>query len=102
MASQLFLDTNVILDLALNRLELVKDAESIFALSDQNKIDIYISSLTLSTVAYFADKHKLNPFVIVKKFLECTHVIELDATCFKQVLTSDFLDFEDGLQYFCA
>lgn len=29
-------------------------------------------------------------------------MIELDATCFKQVLTSDFLDFEDGLQYFCA
>ena len=95
----MFLDTNVILDLTLDRSEFVKNAESLFELKDQGKVDIYISALTLATVAYFADKHKLNPFSIGKS-LNCTDIGELEAIFFKQVLASDFLDFEDGSQYF--
>lgn len=101
-AVRLFIDTNVILDLALDRTEFVKDAESLFSLKDQEKIDIYISSLTLSTVAYFADKQKLDSFSVVRKFLNWVNVIDLETIFFKQVLESDFLDFEDGLQYFSA
>ncbi len=101
-AVRLFIDTNVILDLALDRTEFVKDAESLFSLKDQEKIDIYISSLTLSTVAYFADKQKLDLFSVVRKFLNWVNVIDLETIFFKQVLESDFLDFEDGLQYFSA
>jgi len=101
-AVRLFIDTNVILDLALDRTEFVKDAESLFSLKDQEKIDIYISSLTLSTVAYFADKQKLDSFSVVRKFLNWVNVIDLENIFFKQVLESDFLDFEDGLQYFSA
>ncbi len=102
MPSKFFLDTNVILDLALDRSEFNTDAEAIFTLRDQGKIDIYISALTLASVAYFAGKHKLNPFTIVGKFLDWTNVIQLEPIFFKQVLISDFLDFEDGLQYFTA
>jgi predicted nucleic acid-binding protein len=102
MIPQVFLDTNVVLDLALNRTEFVKDAESIFSLKDRGKIDIHISALTLSTVAYFADKHKQDPFVIVGKFIDWINIIDLETIFFKQVIASDFLDFEDGLQYFSA
>jgi predicted nucleic acid-binding protein len=102
MIPQVFLDTNVVLDLALNRTEFVKDAESIFALKDMGKIDIHISALTLSIVAYFAAKHKQDSFVIVGRFLDWIHVIDLESIFFKQIVTSDFLDFEDGLQYFSA
>jgi len=101
-AVRLFIDTNAILDLALDRTEFVKDAESLFFLKDQEKIDIYISSLTLSTVAYFADKQKLDSFSVVRKFLNWVNVIDLETIFFKQVLESDFLDFEDRLQYFSA
>jgi hypothetical protein len=66
------------------------------------KIDIHISALTLSTVAYFAAKHKQDSFVIVGRFLDWIHVIDLESIFFKQIVTSDFLDFEDGLQYFSA
>lgn len=102
MTPQVFLDTNVVLDLALNRTEFIKDAESIFALKDMGKIDIHISTLTLSTVAYFADKHKQDPFVVVGRFIDWIYIIDLETTFFKQVIASDFLDFEDGLQYFSA
>jgi predicted nucleic acid-binding protein len=102
MIPQVFLDTNVVLDLALNRTEFIKDAESIFVLKDMGKIDIHISALTLSTVAYFAAKHKQDSFVIVGRFLDWIHVIDLESIFFKQAVTSDFLDFEDGLQYFSA
>jgi predicted nucleic acid-binding protein len=102
MPSKFFLDTNVILDLALDRSEFVKDAEAIFTLRDQGKIDIYISAITLANVAYFAGKHKLDPFIVVGKFLDWTNVIQLEPEFFKEVLISNFLDFEDGLQYFTA
>jgi len=102
MVPQVFLDTNVVLDLALNRTEFIKDAESIFALKDMGKIDIHISALTLSIVAYFAAKHKQDSFAIVGQFLDWIHVIDLESIFFKQVVASDFLDFEDGLQYFSA
>ncbi len=102
MIPQVFLDTNVVLDLALNRTEYVKEAESIFALKDMGKIDLHISALTLSTVAYFADKYKQDPFVVVGRFIDWIHVIDLETVFFKQVIASDFLDFEDGLQYFSA
>jgi predicted nucleic acid-binding protein len=102
MIPQVFLDTNVVLDFALNRTEFVKDAESIFALKDTGKIDIHISSLTLSTVAYFAEKHKQDPFAIVAQFVDWINIIDLEMILFKQAIASDFLDFEDGLQYFSA
>ncbi len=102
MGAPLFLDTNIILDLALNRAEFVKDAEELFKLKDQGKIEIYISALTLANVAYIAEKHDLNPFDVVEKFLELIHVVELEPFFFRQVIDSDFTDFEDGLQYFSA
>jgi predicted nucleic acid-binding protein len=102
MIPQVFLDTNVVLDFALNHTEFVKDAESIFALKDTGKIDIHISSLTLSTVAYFAEKHKQDPFAIVAQFVDWINIIDLEMILFKQAIASDFLDFEDGLQYFSA
>ncbi len=102
MAIPLFLDTNIVLDLALNRSEFVKDAEALFHLKDQGKIDIYISALSLANVAYIADKHDLNPFDVVAKFLDLINVVELETFFFKQVIESGFVDFEDGLQYFSA
>jgi predicted nucleic acid-binding protein len=102
MIPQVFLDTNVVLDLALNRTEYVKEAESIFALKDMGKIDLHSSALTLSTVAYFADKYKQDPFVVVGRFIDWIHIIDLETVFFKQVIASEFLDFEDGLQYFSA
>jgi predicted nucleic acid-binding protein len=102
MILQLFLDTNVVLDLALNRAEFIKEKEAIFELKEQGKIDIHISSLTLATVAYFADKHKLDTFQIINKFVDWISIVELETFFFKRALASDFLDFEDGLQYLGA
>lgn len=102
MKPQVFLDTNVVLDFALNRTEFIKEAESIFKLKDEGKIDIHISALTLSNVAYFADKHKLDSFAIVGMFVNWITIIDLETTFFKQVIASNFLDFEDGLQYYSA
>jgi predicted nucleic acid-binding protein len=100
MILQLFLDTNVVLDLALNRAEFIKEKEAIFELKEQGKI--HISSLTLATVAYFADKHKLDTFQIINKFVDWISIVELETFFFKRALASDFLDFEDGLQYLGA
>lgn len=98
----LYIDTNVVLDLALKRIPFLEEAETLFLLKDERKIEIYISALTLADAAYIAKKHGLNPFAIARKFLDWVRIVDLQKECFDQVLISKFEDFEDGLQYFSA
>ncbi len=103
MAHQhLYLDTNVVLDFALKREPFINEAEEIFSLRDSGKIEIYLSTLTLSDAAYIAKKHGLNPFNVIRKFLEWVQIVDLQKDFFYQVLASNFKDFEDGLHYFSA
>jgi predicted nucleic acid-binding protein len=98
----LFVDTNVVLDFVLDRKPFCIESDSLFRMRDDGKVVIYISSLTLSTISYFADKNKLNTKAIIARFLHWFHIIDLEASFFDQVLNSKFTDFEDGLQYFSA
>jgi predicted nucleic acid-binding protein len=102
MSRRLFLDTNVVLDFFLERNPFSIEAESIFRLRQEEKVDFSISSLTLANLAYFITRAKKNPFEIIGTLLEWTRVVELDRKIFEQTLSSRFKDFEDGLQYFSA
>lgn len=98
----LFIDTNVVLDLALPRPEFEESAQALFVMKDEGKIEIYISTLTLADVAYIAHRHGLDVFKVVNRFLNWATIIDLKKSFFSDVLSSGFKDFEDGLQYFSA
>lgn len=102
MAHHLFFDTNILLDLSLQRAEFIRETEALFSLKDQGEIEIYVSTLTLADIAYIAERHGLSPFEIVGKYLEWVRVIDLKKDHFTKVLNSNFKDFEYGLQYFAA
>lgn len=102
MSKTLFLDTNVLLDFFWERPPFSAEAELLFRLREDNRVDFFVSSLTLANVAYFADKAKKDPFKIISILLEWVQVVELDRSQFIQTLSSRFKDFEDGLQYFSA
>lgn len=102
MKISLFLDTNVLLDIVLERQEFLKEAKEIMRLRDNEKVNLYVSALSLSTCAYFAKKFGKNPHAVISILLKWFVVIDLKKAHFESSVLSKFKDFEDALQYFSA
>jgi predicted nucleic acid-binding protein len=102
MKSALFLDTNVVLDIVLDRSEFVKEGKEILLLKNMDKVDLHLSALTLSTVAYFSKKFGKNPVSVISSILKWCDVVDLKKEHFESSILSKFKDFEDALQYFGA
>lgn len=101
---KVFADTNIILDLLGERAPFYESAARLATLADQQKITMVVSPISFATVNYFLSKFE-SPR-IAKEKLRKFKVIVAAATMGNDVvaksLNSDFDDFEDALQYFCA
>ena len=104
MKEKLFLDTNVVIDLLGEREPFYESAAKIATLADKEKIDIYVSALTYSTVYFILVgfenkeivKEKIGKFKVIAKTYDLTDKV------IDKGLLSDFPDFEDSLQYYSA
>ncbi|ASS48615.1 MAG: twitching motility protein PilT [Candidatus Fluviicola riflensis] len=99
-----FVDTNVIIDLLGKREPFYKDAQDLFTLSDKNEIQLCISSLSFANAYYSIVKHhkEVNAKKYMAKFKVLVTVLPLEDKAIELALASEFEDFEDGLQYFVA
>jgi predicted nucleic acid-binding protein len=102
MILRVFLDSDVLLDVVLERGEFSESALKIFALQDEGRVELYTSALSLANIAYFSRKYGKSPFLIVAALLKWIKVISLERIHFEQTIKSAFKDFEDGLQYFSS
>jgi len=102
MKKSLFLDTNVVLDIVLERPEFLKEAREILLLSDDNNVELFTSALTVAHCAYFAKKFQRNPILTVTSLLKWFGIVDLKKQHFESAILSKFKDFEDGLQFFAA
>jgi predicted nucleic acid-binding protein len=102
MRHSVFLDTNIILDIVLNRNEFVADARKILELYDEDGLDLYTSALSIANVAYVVKKLGKNHIEVVRQLLTWFSLIDLTRNHFEYSVASRFKDFEDGLQYFAA
>ena len=101
---KVFVDTDIVLDLLSNREPFYIHSANLFSAADKNEIKLYVSSLSFANLNYILSKQysadqsrkKLLKFKTLVTVLSVTDkVIELS-------LSSDFKDFEDGIQYFTA
>lgn len=101
---RVFIDTNVMLDLLGERENFYIPAAKIATLADQDKIEIFVSSLSFATVSYFLAKYEgMNAAKSkLRKFKVLSEICELDEKIIDKGLSSDFTDFEDALQYYSA
>ena len=99
-----FVDTNVVIDLLAKRELFYKDAQDLFTLGDRKEVKLFISSLTFANAYYSIVKHHKE--VDAKKFLAqfkvLVTIVSLEDKHIELALSSNFKDFEDGLQYFIA
>lgn len=101
---QLFVDTNIVLDLLAQRTEFFKEAQELFTRADLNKVELTISALTFANTHYILSKHlKLEETrKILNKFKVLVSVAPVDDKIIELALASDFKDFEDAIQYYSA
>ncbi len=101
---ELFLDTNIFLDLLADRMPFYTEAAKLFSLADKKKIKLSVSSLCLADANYILSRQNPEMEVrkILRKFKVLVNVLPLDDKIIDLALNSDFKDFEDAIQYFTA
>ena len=99
-----FIDTDVIVDFLTDRKPFSLQSAKIFSLIDQKKIRGCVSSLSFSNLYYVLRKFGTHKKVIssLQELAELVDILKVDSDIVKSVLTSDFKDFEDSIQYFAA
>lgn len=100
----IFVDTNIVIDLLAKREPFYKEAQDLFTLGDKNEVNLFISSLTFANAYYSIVRHhkEVDAKKYLSKFKVLVTILSLDAKAIELALASDFKDFEDGLQYFIA
>ncbi len=104
MKHRLFLDTNVMLDLLGERMPFYESIAKLATLVDKGKLDFTVSALSYATVHYFLTKFESHEPSVEKlrKFKVISSIATVDEVVIEKGLTSNFDDFEDALQYYCA
>jgi len=100
----IFLDTNVILDLLAKRDPFYDSIAKVATLADEKKIGLVSSPISFTTVEYVLRKYESSESVLTKlrKFKIICHICEVNEETIEKALNSGFADFEDSVQYFSA
>jgi len=104
MKKRVFLDTNIMLDLLGEREPFYQSIAQIATLADQKILQLIASPISFATVNYFLSKYEgvSGAKEKLRKFKVLCEISKLDETIVEKGLNSNFDDFEDSLQYFCA
>ncbi len=99
-----FVDTDVCLDLLLERKPFYNDAARIFTLADQKKLKLFISSLIFANLDYMLKSEigfRESRQALIR-FKVLVNVLAVDDKIIELSLSSDFKDFEDAIQYYTS
>ena len=97
---KIYLDTNVILEHAMQRSNYLQVVE-IFHLAELGAIECYTSAATFFTIAFFLRKEK-DSKLIFKNYLSFIKVVTAHDDDLHRAINSSFIDIEDGFQYYSA
>ena len=97
---RILLDTDVILDLLLDRAGFAEHAAALWEAHEQGRLDAYISAITPVNVFYIARKLKGAELArqAVIELLATLRVCPLDQAALEKALTLPFRDYEDAVQ----
>ncbi len=97
-------DTDVVLDLVLDREPFVEAAAALFVLQERGRIDGCVSGITLVNVFYVTRKIKGSEGArrAVEELLTTLSVCTLDRSVLESAQRLAFSDYEDAVQHACA
>ena len=100
----LFLDTNIVVDLLAKREPFYSTSAPIFAMGDRGMVQLFICSLSFSTIFYLLRKQvgKEKAMLILRSYRKLVSVLPVNDDIVDKALQSSFTDFEDAIQYYSA
>ena len=100
----IFMDTNVVIDFLADRQPFALDAAGLFNLTIDHKVTLYISAVSYNNIYYILRQSLTNNSTIklLKELAEMTEITDVTSTVIRQSLKTDFKDYEDAIQYYCA
>lgn len=104
MTRKIFVDTDVVFDLLAKREPFYTYAAQLFTNADKQEVTICVSSLCFGNLNYVLSKHKsaIEARKILSRFKVLVTILPVDDKIIELALNSDFKDFEDAIQYYCA
>lgn len=97
-------DTNIVLDLLLDRQPFVERAQLLFEKIESGQWQGYLGATTITTLDYLLTKtlSTKNAAQIVKKLLKLFDIAPVTRLVLEDALESEFLDFEDAVLHAAA
>lgn len=104
MIKKVFVDSDVILDVATGRIPFVEHSKTALSLIENGYALGVVSSNSITNIYYVLRKISSNDKarVFIKTVLKYISVITVDHDSIMTAIDSKFIDFEDGAQNYCA
>jgi predicted nucleic acid-binding protein len=104
MKKRIFVDTNILLDVLLEREGFYYDALKIWANAELGKVEAYIAAISLNNIHYVMRrlKSETTAMVAVKILMQIFKVVSVDADVLRLAVDFHDKDFEDDIQLQCA
>jgi predicted nucleic acid-binding protein len=101
---RVFLDTNIILDVLLNRREWVSESANVILRCAESGNPLFIAWHGLATVYYLVRRGRTETEALseIDKLLGWVHIADAGDAAARLARSLDFTDFEDALQAVCA
>ena len=101
---KIFIDTNIALDLLLERNKFFNLAKTVFIVANRQRITLCFSALSFGTITYFLEQKftKEETKNKLKEFAKIVRILPFNEHIIDNALYSNFRDIEDGYQYFVA
>jgi predicted nucleic acid-binding protein len=104
MSKEIFIDTDIVLDLLCKREPFYPYAAEVFTMGDKGTLTLVTTPLVFANVFYILRKllgiEKAKE--LLRKLRIMLGIVEMDEKIVDLALNSSFSDFEDGIQYFTA
>ncbi|MBN1999856.1 PIN domain-containing protein, partial [candidate division KSB1 bacterium] len=102
--TDIFVDSDILLDLLLKREPFFLPPATILSLAEQKKLNIYTSPVIITNIYYIIAKlmNKQTALKSIRNILKLVNVAAVDEKVILLALESNFKDFEDSVQYYTA
>ena len=100
----IFVDSDIILDLLLERKPFYNPSAELFNLIEEKKVHASVSALHFSNLFYIIRKVKGSEAAksVLRKLKILVNILPVDEKVIELALESNFSDFEDAIQYYAC
>lgn len=104
MATKVFLDANVLIDVVMNRAIFVENSSKVLQMGLDGDCELWASDLTMVTVSFYAKKNRTSEqlYEVMRELRSIIQVASTGANAIDWALQQGFHDFEDAVQYYAA